>query len=251
MKKLFTFLFVVICVLSVSAQAVGTLNVSVATSSAGGNYSPKNIVAIWIEDVDGHFVKTLLSYAQTYRTHLNIWQASTLAAGTEYNTVDAVTGPTKTSHGTRTCSWDATNYSGSVVPDGTYKLRMELTDKNATGNYSTFTFTKSSTAQTLNPSNVPSFSSIYAVWTPDLTAIPQEQTEDGYSIFPNPTDGLFKISGYNITEIEILNITGNFLRKAKASNGTVNSDISDLPSGIYFVRIKTPKGYITKKLFKN
>ena len=126
----------------VCAQTEGTLNVSAATSAAGGNYAPKNIVAIWVEDNQGNFVKTLLAYAQARRTHLNTWEASTTAAGSPFNAVDAITGATKTSHATRTCTWNGTDVNGALVADGTYRLRMELTDKNATGNFSTFTFIK-------------------------------------------------------------------------------------------------------------
>ncbi len=250
MKRLFTFLLFTILVISVYSQTLGTLNVTVTTSSAGGNYSPRNIVAIWIEDANGNFVKTLLVYAQTQKTYLNIWQASTTAAGTQYNSVDAITGATKTSHGTRTCTWDGTNYSGTLVADGTYKLRMELTDKNATGNYSSFTFTKGASAQTLTPANEPSFASISVVWTPDVSAVPENSAEDGYSLFPNPTEGIFKLTGTGIQEIEIMSITGALIRKEKSGANGVQSDISDLPDGIYFIRFKTPQGYITKKLFK-
>lgn len=251
MKRLFTSTLIIILTLSVFAQTQGTLSVSAATSNAGGNYNPKNIVAIWIEDANGNFIKTLLVYAQTQKTHLNNWQASTTAVGSENNSVDAITGATKTSHATRTCTWNGKNYSGVVVPDGTYKVRMELTDKNATGNYSTFTFTKGTTAQTLNPANAPSFSSISIVWTPDFMAVPENTVLADYSLFPNPTDGIFKISGTEIQEIEIMSITGLLIRKEKLNLTGGQSDISDLPAGIYFIRMKTSKGYITKKLFKN
>jgi nitronate monooxygenase len=56
------------------------------------------VVAIWVEDNQGNFVKTLLAYAQNRKTHLNTWEASTTAAGIPFNTVDAITGATKTSH---------------------------------------------------------------------------------------------------------------------------------------------------------
>ena len=74
----FTFLF--FTAISVLAQTPGELTVSVATSETGGNYAPKNIIAIWIEDDGGNFVKTLLAYAQNRRTHLNNWQATTAVA---------------------------------------------------------------------------------------------------------------------------------------------------------------------------
>ncbi|MBK7407075.1 MAG: DUF2271 domain-containing protein [Saprospirales bacterium] len=120
------------------SQTSGELSVTATTSATPGNFAPKNIVAIWIEDEAGNFVKTLLAYAQQRKTHLNTWQASTGAAGSEFNVVDAVTGATRTSHGTRSCTWNATHFSGNLVDDGTYKVWMELTDKNGTGNFSSF-----------------------------------------------------------------------------------------------------------------
>ena len=51
----------------ISAQTNGTLSVSVTTSSTGGNYAPRNIVAIWIEDSSGKLVKTLLAYAKEWK----------------------------------------------------------------------------------------------------------------------------------------------------------------------------------------
>ena len=64
------------------------------------------------------------------------------------------------------------------------------------------------------------------------------------------TEGIFKLTGTGIQEIEIMSITGALIRKEKSGANGVQSDISDLPDGIYFIRFKTPQGYITKKLFK-
>lgn len=93
------------------AQTYGHLNVNFTSSQAGGNYAPRNIVAVWVEDADGHFVKTLMAYAQNRITHLNTWQAATVAAGSEYNRVDAITGSTRTSHASRSCLWNALDYN--------------------------------------------------------------------------------------------------------------------------------------------
>ncbi|HJV78648.1 MAG TPA: DUF2271 domain-containing protein [Paludibacter sp.] len=142
-------------------NTAGTLTVSALTSSAGGSYAPRNIMAIWIENSSGVFVKTSLAYAAARIQYLTNW-----VSNSSKNVVDATTGATLSSHATRTATWNATNVSGVVVPDGTYKVCMELTDKNGTGNFSTFTFTKGPAAVTLTPTNVASFSNISIVWTP-------------------------------------------------------------------------------------
>ncbi|MBN2237274.1 MAG: DUF2271 domain-containing protein [Bacteroidales bacterium] len=94
-----------------SAQTEGELVVNTSTSSSGGNFAHKNILAIWIQDDAGNFVKPLLAYAQTRITYLNTWQAKTKAAASEYNRTDAITGATQRSHGTRTCSWNGKNFN--------------------------------------------------------------------------------------------------------------------------------------------
>jgi len=137
------------------------LIVSTVTSTAGGNYAPNHVVAIWVENSAGTFVKTLTVYAQARSYDLTNWES--ISGG---NSVDAVTGATQGSHGTIYGSWNGTDTKGVVVPDGTYRLCMELTDKGATGNFSFFTFIKGAVAQTQTPSNVPSFSSISIKWIP-------------------------------------------------------------------------------------
>ena len=230
----------------INAQTDGTLTVTATTSETGGNYAPKNIVAIWIEDQQGNFVKTLLAYAQNRKTHLNTWEASTTAAGSPFNTVDAITGATRSSHATRSCTWNGTDVNGTLVADATYKLRMELTDKNNTGNFSTFTFTKGANPENQTPVNVPSFSSISIYWEPVFTSVQDKSIEKNYHIYPNPTDGIFTIAGDNILEITVNNASGRPIY-----SGTLTEvDISDQADGIYLVKIYTSKGVISKKIVK-
>jgi len=143
-------------------KTAGNLAVSALTSTAGGGYAPRNVVAIWVETNSGTFVKSLLVYAATRKFDLTNWSSNSSG-----NTTDAITGATQSSFATRTCTWNGTNTSGAVVDDGTYKLCMELTDKNGTGNFSSFTFTKGTAASTVKPADVSSFSNISIVWTPN------------------------------------------------------------------------------------
>lgn len=229
-----------------NAQTAGELSVSVTTSSTGGNFAPKNIIAIWIEDDAGNFVKTLLAYASARKTHLNTWQAITTAAGSEYNTVDAITGATKTSHGTRNCTWNGTDINGTLVADGTYTVWMELTDKNSTGNYSSFSFTKGSSSETISPSDEPSFSALEISWSPAVS-INKSQIYSDVFITPNPGNGVFEVQGTNILDIEVRTITGKLVVKTK--NKRV--DISDFENGVYLFSISKGENKITRKIIKN
>ncbi|MCE9576637.1 MAG: DUF2271 domain-containing protein [Deltaproteobacteria bacterium] len=126
----------------VSPAQADSLTVTFTTTPAGGPYAPRNIVAVWIEGPGGTFVKTIGRWANVRRSHLVAWQTK---AGTA--DVDAVSGATRASHtGALTATWDLHDKAGAVVPDGTYTIRMELADSNAStptpNHQGTFTFVK-------------------------------------------------------------------------------------------------------------
>jgi hypothetical protein len=154
---------------TIFAQTSGILKVSVttkATGLAGRNYAPRNTLAIWIEDQSGKFVKTLLVNAQQRRMHLRRWESVTNTAGYKYNAVDAVTGATNITHGTRTCSWDGKDLNGKVLPDGNYNIMMELTDIDGAGNSYAVPFQKSNKKASLTAPDNSSFSAIKIEWEP-------------------------------------------------------------------------------------
>lgn len=247
-RKLWIILLVCLSANWVIAQTNGTLSVSVTTSSTGGNYAPRNIVAIWIEDNSGKFVKTLLAYANTRKTHLNTWEASTTTAGSAFNVTDAISGATQSNHATRNCQWNGKDYTGKLMADGDYKVRMELTDKNATGNIASFTFTKGPNAQNLTPANVPSFSSISINWTSSTTGINLEITASNtIVVYPNPGTGQFTVLGENIKSINVTDLSGKLICKST----TPFFDLTNQRKGIYFVSVKTDQITVIKKVISN
>jgi len=245
MKNLFAFFMGLIFCIPVFSQTYGHLYISVSTSETGGNYAPRNIVAIWIENDNGEFIKTLMAYAQNRKTHLNIWQASTSTAGVEFNDVDAITGPTRNSHATRECLWNALDYNQNLMPDGVYHIWMELTDKNGTGNYSSFSFNKGEEPEELTPDNVPSFSDISISWEPSGTGI-EEAQKLSYSIKNNPGHGIFELLGDTFDEIEILSISGRYVDHTSSNI----IDISEEPNGVYLLRIKHNEALQILKIVK-
>lgn len=247
-RNLLILLLSFFCIAPIHAQTNETLAVSVTTSSTGGNYAPRNILAIWIEDSSGKFVKTLLAYANTRITHLNTWQASSLAAGKEFDKTDAISGATQSGHATRTCQWNGTDYAGKLMADSDYKVRMELTDKNATGNVASFTFTKGATAQKLTPASVSSFSSVTLNWSTTVTAIDPELTNSNtIVVYPNPGHGIFTVLGENIISLKVTSLSG----KVVCISQTPVFDLSNQPNGVYFVSFKTDQTTVVKKIIRN
>ncbi len=68
-------------------------------------------------------------------------------------------------------------------------------------------------------------------------------------IFPNPTSDILNIKGIdNINEIQILNSLGQITRKMKAhGENDIQFSLSNIPSGIYFIKIKTNDNYYFKQ----
>ncbi|MEZ5084560.1 MAG: DUF2271 domain-containing protein, partial [Bacteroidales bacterium] len=157
--------------------ASGELTFTIRTVTANGNYSPKHVLAIWIEDVNG-FVKTRKAMANQRKQYLYTWHAAS-----NYNVVDAITGVTLTSHQTHTVVWDCTDLDGNIVPDGDYVVWVEFTDKHDQGPLFNLTFTKGPDAQFFTPPEETYFKDIELEFTPlvcdfstDATDICQSET---------------------------------------------------------------------------
>lgn len=245
MKLLLYLLVFLSLALPMSSQTQGDLTVEVNTSETGGSYAPSHILAIWIEDNQGNFVKTLLAYGSKRKTHLNTWQLSTKTAGSEYNAVDAITGATKSSHSRRTCTWNGNSFQGSIVSDGTYKLYMELTDKNSTGVYTSFNFTKGQSPVQLNPSNMSSFSNVSISWMPASSVIAVSKSLETL-IYPNPSAGIFFLKGVPNTHLQVWDLNGVLIMETQDAK----IDLSFHPSGLYFITNKSGESISFARIVK-
>ncbi len=118
-----------------------------STTPPGGTYMPKNVTVVWVEDSGGTFVKTIGRWANQRKQYLLDWVAK---AGP--NDADAITSATRADHTLQIMAiWDLKDRSGTVVPDGTYTIRMETADADVTtaamNHEGTFTFVKGATPQ--------------------------------------------------------------------------------------------------------
>lgn len=71
------------------------------------------------------------------------------------------------------------------------------------------------------------------------------------SVYPNPATDIITVSSPNLTngEMKIYNIIGEQIMMHKLSSETSNINVSNLPKGIYMVRVTDQKGIVgTKKL---
>ena len=80
-----------------------------------------------------------------------------------------------------------------------------------------------------------------------------EEIETSLHIYPNPVnDKLYIATEEDVEDVVVYSITGVIVGQQSTVNGqqTLTIDLSDLKSGIYFVKINTEKGNIVKRIIK-
>ncbi|NHM05677.1 T9SS type A sorting domain-containing protein [Flavobacterium sp. CYK-4] len=73
-------------------------------------------------------------------------------------------------------------------------------------------------------------------------------------VFPNPNDGVFRVSLNNISQglISIADFYGRMVFKAKVNDQKeIEINLQNQPKGIYLMKIETPNGLFTEKVIKN
>lgn len=153
--------------LSVAApagQAGGTVVFSFDTKSTGSDFAPRHVLAVWVTDSKGRFIKTLECREKNYGRYLVQWAR---AAGG--NKTDAVTGASLKTHGAHRVTWDCRNAAGETVPDGEYRIRVEFSERNGPGPLlpdDHVRFIKGPEAKTARPADTAYFKNMALSFTP-------------------------------------------------------------------------------------
>jgi PKD repeat protein len=153
------------------ATAGGEMTFTVRTVTANGNYAPKHVLAIWIEDLSG-FVKSRKVMAVQRKQYLYTWISSS-----NFNTVDAITGSTISSHQAHTVNWDCTDLDGNIVPDGDYVVWVEFTERHAQGPLYSIVFTKGPDPQIFVAPDETNFKDIELTFLPVVCEFSSDITE--------------------------------------------------------------------------
>lgn len=252
MKKLILFFTILIISIQLNAQTLGSLTFSVATTSTG-NYSPKHVVAIWLEKSDGTFVKTKLRRAATRVQFLNQWVAKSGS-----NVVDAVTGSTINTHQTENITWNATDVNGATVPDGDYKLWIQMAWANSNGPTYSIAFTKGATAVHITPANQTNYTAMVLDWTPNTTTVSDIKDQKIFSIFPNPISDQstvnYMLNEFSDVTISLYDVAGklvNVLFDGNQNAGKYSLSLNTngkLKAGVYFVKMNMGRVQHTERI---
>ena len=130
------------------------LTIDFKSVSLGGQYSPRNVGAVWVETGSGTFVKTLERWAGIRVNHLSRWNTASggwggiFGGGNTADMMDAVSRATLRSHEMHRATWNMKDSKGQVIPDGMYNVVVELADDGRRASmFGTVAFMKGSAPQ--------------------------------------------------------------------------------------------------------
>lgn len=261
MKSLFLSISLFVCTL-LSAQTTGTLTLAFSQTPHTSFEGTKNVMAVWIESSTGTFVKTRARNAGGGTSdHLTVWAVkSGGSAGNcmsaSCNTLGATTGATLSNFGNRNFSWDGTNASGNVVPDGTYKIFVESTWNHGSAATTTrsYTFVKGAAQDLQTPASDANFTNITLAWNPAGSGLVEKTPEMAVTIRPNPSEnGVFTVEFDYAVRISAMNLAGEevYAEDVKMNEVSKEVDLSSLTSGVYFICVTNGSALSKHKVVVN
>jgi len=254
MKSIKILLITVLFSINAYSQTPGVVNFNYKTKAKSGNYSPKHVLATWIETESGVFVKTLKVGANKRKEYLYTWISKSAK-----NTTDAITGSTLSSHTSHSLSWNLTAVDGSLVPDGNYKIVTEFTSAHQ-GPLLNVSFSKTGSAVNLTPDNETYFESISLSFVPESNTGVESNLESlALNIFPNPVKEDFTVR-FTLDKSRDIQLSIydskmsliNNLYKGQKEAGDVSMSFSlrnlNLSEGVYYILVKSDSFQSAQKI---
>ena len=93
-----------------------------------------------------------------------------------------------------------------------------------------------------------------AVTLSACTGIEDLQTQLGYSVYPNPSNGIFVIDfneSYSKTKVELINVTGAVVQNFSINNTSdlrKSIDLSAFSKGLYLLKVSTDEGFDVRRI---
>jgi len=139
------------------------------------------------------------------------------------------------------------NVSSACYPvlDAEISLGTDSLDANIP-NHSSFADTSTATTFTVTLTNVSTTKAVYCSVPVGVNPIKEKET---FKIYPNPTTGTLNIilpkNNYTPYQIQFYNAQGGLVKEISL-NQSSQVDVSDLPNGLYFVRMKNHSEWTQK-----
>jgi len=89
--------------------------------------------------------------------------------------------------------------------------------------------------------------------TTTVISVEENTPEDDFSVFPNPNNGSFYLNSTMLqqqADVKVYDISGRTLlhRKVQEPSGTLQIQLDDNATGLYFIRVQTDKQVVVKKV---
>lgn len=145
----------------------GVLRVSFATTPLHGTYEPRNCGAVWIEDSNDRFVRTLEIWADERARTITLWYPRA-CHDDDLPSLDVVSTATLPTHQAHTASWDGKDLWGNLVPDGDYTLWLQVTESDFVpeGPFHRISVTRGREAWESTRAGLPGFTDIHLSYEP-------------------------------------------------------------------------------------
>lgn len=87
---------------------------------------------------------------------------------------------------------------------------------------------------------------------PEMADVNNVETNNGFQIYPNPTDGMVHINSNDvIKDINVTDITGKLVLEKKVDANNVDLNLSSAPQGVYSLKVTTETdSYVEKVVVK-
>ena len=79
-----------------------------------------------------------------------------------------------------------------------------------------------------------------------------DYVEANVTVAPNPTTGVVRVSSseFQVSGVDVYDVYGKLLNTMSANDGTVEVDLGQYAAGVYFLRVSTDNGVVTKRVVK-
>ena len=131
---------------------------------------------------------------------------------------------------------------GNVIDNVTYSDTIPWPDADANGNYLALT----------GPGLDNSLPENWKASNEIIVSVGNIRAENKLIIFPNPVRDILKLqSGNTIKSISLYDFYGHMLLKVQVEQETCELNLSNLPGGIYFIKVISSNTTFTEKIIKN